>query len=193
MVASVLLDKHTYSRNGNRAYLYEATRWKQQFEGLACIRNRGISGDSRRFRRARDRFCVLRTRRLSGRAIYAGKWLQSALDPTCETILSFSPLRPRLSNLLSFVSPSSSPLHSGSLACRKVQNTRRKRAIRDRTPLTFHFSWSKIIRSPSYVPCRPVHSSDNIISPVCLRIEIVFRSVKNTVTNRSLINSSRIR
>lgn len=38
------------------------------------------------------------------------------------------------------------------LACTKVQNSRRKQAVRDRAPLTFHFSWSKIIRPPLYVP-----------------------------------------
>lgn len=38
------------------------------------------------------------------------------------------------------------------LACTKVQNSRRKRAVRDRAPLTFHFSWSKIIRAPSPSP-----------------------------------------
>lgn len=32
-----------------------------------------------------------------------------------------------------------------------MQNSRRKRAVRDRAPLTFHFSWSKIIR-PSLSP-----------------------------------------
>lgn len=68
-------------------------------------------------------------------------------------VKQFSPPRPRLSTLPPCPSPSAlfRLVSSASLACRKVQNTRRKRAIRDRTPLTFHFSWSKIIRSPSYV------------------------------------------
>jgi len=47
------------------------------------------------------------------------------------------------------------------LACRKVQNSRRKRAIRDQTPLTFHFSWSKIIPPPPRGLCTvaPARSS----------------------------------
>lgn len=109
------------------------------------LRNHGISADSRRFRRARDQLSFLRAGRLSGRAIYAGKWLQSALDPTREILLSFSSLRPSSSFALvlhPLVRLTGLCLVSGSLACRKVQNTRRKRAIRDRTPLTFHFSWS---------------------------------------------------
>lgn len=38
----------------------------------------------------------------------------------------------------------------------KVQNSRRKQAVRDRAPLTFHFSWSKIIRSLLLPSASPV-------------------------------------
>lgn len=129
---------------------------------VRSLRNYGISADSRRFRRARDRFrfcarddypvvqfmpandCNLRSIRLA-------KHFSLLLFSSTST---FDPPRPPL-----FPSPSASgSTSSGSLACRKVQNTQGKRAIRDRTPLTFHFSWSKIIRSPSYVPRARVRS-----------------------------------
>lgn len=189
MAANVPLDKHTYSRNGNRAYLYVALGESNNFEGSLAsgiAEFRAIRGDfdapaTAFVFRAQDDYPVVQFMPANDcnlRSIQLVKQFSPSLLFDLDFRISYP-----------FVFPSS----FGSLACRKVQNTRRKRAIRDRTPLTFHFSWSKIIRSPSYVPYKPVHSSDNIISPVCLRIEIVFRSVKNTVTNRSLINSSRIR
>lgn len=129
------------------------------------LRNHGISADSRRFRRARDRF------RFCARCDYTVVQFMPANDCNLRSIRLVKHFPPSLLFDLDFRPSSSSaalPLpfflrltgsaSSGSLACRKVQNTRRKRAIRDRTPLTFHFSWSKIIRSPSYVPKTRVRS-----------------------------------
>lgn len=99
-------------------------------------------------------------------------------------------LRPISSSDLDFRPPLVPSASSGSLACRKVQNTRRKRAIRDRAPLTFHFSWFENYSLPQLCTEGPrTFLFDNIVS----QIEIVFRGVRYTDANRSLINNSRIR
>lgn len=154
-----------------------AARWRQQFWWARS------HPESRNFG----------TRRSFGRAIYAGKWLQSALDPTCETILSFAPLRPRLSNLS--LTPFF-PFLTASLRFTRMQKSAKH-------PEETSDSWSDAINVSLFVVenyslpqlCTIGLYVLSIISysPICLRIEIVFRGVKNTVTNRSLINSSRIR
>lgn len=84
----------------------------------------------------------------------------------------------------------------------KVQNSRRKQAVRDRAPLTFHFSWSKIIRSlllfcvPSGrgsgggnpPPCWPIErcSADNIAPQAQPQIETaLFEPVMDTEIDRA--------
>lgn len=131
---------------------------------VRSLRNHGISADPRRSRRARDRF------RFCARDDYPVVQFMPANDCNLRSIRLVKHFPPSLLLDLDFRPSSSSSAgspppsvpprstSSGSLACRKVQNTRRKRAIRDRTPLTFHFSWSKIIRSPSYVPKARVRS-----------------------------------
>lgn len=83
----------------------------------------------------------------------------------------------------------------------KVQNSRRKQAVRDRAPLTFHFSWSKIIPSlllfyasssgggnPPLPPRWPIErcSADNIAPQAQPQIETaLFEPVMDTEIDRA--------
>lgn len=137
----------------------------------------------------RDRF--LRARRLSGRAIYVGKWLQSAPDPTCETVFSSStpafeppsvpePARPLLPCLVRFTRMQKSAKHPEETSDSWSDAVNVSLFVVENYSLPQLCTVGTVYTIPSIISARP-------------RIEIVFRGVKNTDADRSLIKRVRTR